>query len=309
MATPPVLVLGNVNPELILGKLGDWPEIDSESIVPNSNLRAGGAAGNTALAMAGLNVEHRLIAAVGNDANASWLKGEFQPGTSTWCVVPDNTSLSVTVVLDAGPVFMTTKGHLTSVTIDTMLDAIPPATSRSSFALVTGTNLMPNITAGMAQLLTMLSTMGWTTALDHGRPTEGWNEDTISVYRAWLRATDIVVLLEDDLCAITYESNIEKAEKSLADELADHQILIVLRGRTHVDAFHQGKMVTAKCDPVEPADEVAAIDDIGFGDVFNAGFLNSFIAGEGLQVAIQSGLTVASIAISTSPRRYGIFVD
>ncbi|WP_415157362.1 carbohydrate kinase family protein [Maritalea sp.] len=303
MATPPLLVLGNVNLELILGTLSEWPEFESETIMSTSNLRAGGAAGNTALALAGLSVEHRLIAAIGNDELGKWLKGEFQPSTTSWTVVPANTSVSVSILHDKGRVFLTSQGHLNAATVDAMLDAIPPATSRSSFALLTGANLMPSITAGMSQLLTMLSTMGWTTVLDYGRPPEGWNEDTISVYRNWARASDVVIVLEDDLRIIMHKTDTDEAQTALASTLASHQILVVLRGLERVDAVNQGKTATATCEKIEGGDTV------GFGDIFNAGFLNSLMAGEGLQMAIESGLTVARIAVTTSPRLYGVFVD
>lgn len=303
MATPPLLVLGNVNLELILGTLAEWPEFESETIMSTSNLRAGGAAGNTALALAGLSVEHRLIAAIGNDELGNWLKSEFQPSTTSWTAVPANTSVSVSIVHEKGRVFLTSQGHLNAATVDTMLDAIPPATSRSSFALVTGINLMPGITAGMSQLLTMLSTMGWSTVLDYGRPPEGWNEDTISVYRTWARASDIIIVLEDDLQTIMHNDDTDEAQAELAESLATHQILVVLRGLTRVDAVNQGKVATATCE------EIDSEDTVGFGDIFNAGFLNSLMAGEGLQMAIESGLTVARIAVTTSPRLYGVFVD
>jgi len=303
MATPPLLVLGNVNLELILGTLSEWPAFESETIMSTSSLRAGGGAGNTALALAGLSVEHRLIAAVGNDELGTWLKSEFQPSTSSWTVVPASTSISVSIMHEQGRVFLTTQGHLSATTVDTMLDAIPPATSRSSFALMTGMNLMPGVTAGISQLLTMLSTMGWTTVLDFGRPPEGWNEDTISVYRNWARAADIIILLEDDLQIVTHTDDTDEARKAMAETMATHQILVVLRGRHRVDAVNQGKVVTTTCEPFE------ASDSVGFGDIFNAGFLNSLMAGEGLQLAIESGLTVARIAVTTSPRLYGVFVD
>ncbi len=303
MATPPLLILGNVNLELIIGTLSEWPEFESETMMSLSNLRAGGAAGNTALALSGLNAEHRLIASIGNDAQGNWLKHEFQPSTSSWTVVPEKTSISLTITHEKGRVFLTTMGHLSSATVDTLLDAIPPATSRSSFALVSGTNLMPKVTAGMSQLLSMLTTMGWTTALDHGRPPEGWNEDTISVYLSWVRAAGIIIVYETDLCSVMQVDEVEAAENALVSTLEEHQILVVIHGLTGVSAFAGDQKLTATCD------EVHSEDTIGFGDIFNAGFLNSFMRGEGLQAAIESGLIVASLAVSTSPRRYGVFID
>ncbi len=304
MASPPLLILGNVNIELVMGDLDRWPDFGTEMTMSSSDFRAGGAAGTTALALSGLSVDHRLIATVGSDNLGTWLQGEFQPGTTAWTTIPTATTVSVNMLHDGGNVVVfNSTGHLQDVTLDTMIDAIPPATSKSSFALVTGAHLMPSVTAGLSQLLTMLSTMGWTTALSHDRPFEGWTEDTRAVFLSWVRATDCILMREHELRAVMEEEDTDEAEKALVKTLADHQVLVVQRGRTRADGFYQGQMVTAAIEEFETNDPV------GYADIFNAAFISSYMAGEGLQVALESGLTVASIAVSTAPRIYGVFVD
>ena len=61
-----------------------------------------------------------------------------------------------------------------------------------------------------------------------------------------------------------------------------------------------GNVVTAEAPPVE------VVDTIGAGDVFNAGFLAACAAGESLKQSLAAGTSVASLAISTHPRRYDL---
>ena len=84
MTTPALLVLGNANVDLVLGEVDGWPAIGTEVVVQRSEQRAGGSAGNTALALTGLDIPHRFIASTGTDPNGLWLRGQFDAATSVW---------------------------------------------------------------------------------------------------------------------------------------------------------------------------------------------------------------------------------
>jgi sugar/nucleoside kinase (ribokinase family) len=49
-----IYVAGNIDVDLILGPLAKWPQVGTETVLPNSDMRVGGQAGNTGLALAAL---------------------------------------------------------------------------------------------------------------------------------------------------------------------------------------------------------------------------------------------------------------
>ena len=71
--TVPILVIGNVNVDLIMGPQEPWPTPGTEVILPAGDLRVGGAAGNTALALSALGTGHRRVANRGPAVFGDWL--------------------------------------------------------------------------------------------------------------------------------------------------------------------------------------------------------------------------------------------
>lgn len=65
--TPTLYVVGNINVDLIMSTLSDWPQRGTEVMLQHSELRPGGSAGNCALALEAMQVPHRAIANQGDD--------------------------------------------------------------------------------------------------------------------------------------------------------------------------------------------------------------------------------------------------
>src|SRR3954468_7248037 len=74
---PTIHVIGGVSVDLIMGTVVPWPRPGTETFVNHSELRAGGPAGNTALALRALNVRHRVVSNIGNDMFGQWLADSF----------------------------------------------------------------------------------------------------------------------------------------------------------------------------------------------------------------------------------------
>ena len=72
-----IYLIGAVTVDLIMGPVAPWPQPGTETFVAHSELRAGGPAGNTALALKALGVPHHLVCNIGDDMFGAWLAASF----------------------------------------------------------------------------------------------------------------------------------------------------------------------------------------------------------------------------------------
>jgi sugar/nucleoside kinase (ribokinase family) len=294
-----ILVLGNANVDLVLGEIDGWPAVGTEVVVDRSEMRAGGSAGNTSLALSGLNVPHRLMASTGNDPNGAWLRGQFDAGCCDWIIDDCSTTLTVGIVHKGGDrVFFTTPGHLQSARLDDLLARLAQAPHARAVAIVAGGFLMPDIQAGKARLLAGLHGKGWRTAIDPGWPPRGWTDETIQLMHGWLDLADIALINAEEVKGYAQNSSLEEACRLMTARLRPDQILVVKDGAEGVRAFSDGETFRAVSPPV------TVIDTVGAGDTFNAAFMAALSATDDLAAALDHGVATASRAISTFPRRY-----
>lgn len=298
MGEPDILVSGNVNVDLVLGEVDGWPAIGTEIEVERSETRAGGSAGNTALALAGMGVPHRLIASVGDDSYGDWLREAFAARSSDWIVEPGATTVTVGIVHRGGDrAFFTTPGHLRHSRAQDVIDRIPVAPHARAVALISGGFLIPDMARNTVALLDAFHAGGWRTAIDPGWPPSGWTPATRALMAEWLAAADIALLNEDEVRGLTGAEGAAGAS-ALRNLAREELLLVVKRGAEGATAWGPGDPVTVAAPAVE------VVDTVGAGDTFNAGFLASWTRGEILADALAAGVHVAARAISTYPRRY-----
>lgn len=299
MTVPPLLVLGNANVDLVMGEVQGWPQVGTEVVVPRSEMRPGGSAGNTALALTGMSIPHRFIATVGDDVLGRWLTEGFDQASTDWIVMPCATTITVGIVHQGGDrAFFTAPGHLQQARLEDLLERIPAAPGPSSLAIVSGGFLMPRIAAGTRDLLLRLNERGWCTAIDPGWPPEGWTEKAKNLCRGWLHSADLALLNAEEVRGLSGVEDLEAAEGVLAGTLRASQTLVVKRGADGARAVCAGRRFRATTPAVE------VIDTVGAGDTFNAAFLAELVGSGSLEDALQAGVFAASLAISTFPRRY-----
>lgn len=296
---PPLLVIGNVNVDLVMGDVDGWPQVGTEIVLPRSEMRAGGSAGNTALALSGLASPHRMIAAVGEDVMGSWLASRFDKDTCEWIVMDVPTTVTVGIVHVGGDrAFFTTTGHLAEASLDDILKKIPDAPGQNAQAIVSGGFLMPQIEMGTDVLLGALHARGWSTAIDPGWPGQGWDDERRARVMSWLALADHALLNEDEARALAGHDDVDAAIDSLTDDPTRQCALVVKRGARGAVAILAGQRYTASAPAVE------VVDTVGAGDAFNAGYIEALGRGAQMQEALNAGAACASFAISTHPRRY-----
>lgn len=298
-ALPRLLVLGNANVDLVLGEIDGWPAVGTEVVVERSEMRPGGSAGNAALALAGMGVPHRYIAASGDDANGAWLRDAFDAASTEWIVGHGPTTLTVGIVHRGGDrAFLTTPGHLQTAGLDAMLDRLPAAPAGRAVALIAGGFLMPALRDGTARLIAALAARGWSAAIDPGWPPEGWTADNRARMADWLAVADMALVNAEEAVGWSGRAGREAAAGAMAAAMRPDAVLVVKDGAA--GAFLRAGARRARA----AAPRVRVIDTVGAGDTFNAAFLAAWAQGADLDDALLAGVTTAARAISTYPRRY-----
>ncbi|MDW6022561.1 carbohydrate kinase family protein [Mesorhizobium sp. BAC0120] len=298
-ALPEIHLIGGVIVDLIMGRVAPWPQPGTETFVPHSELRAGGPAGNTALALKALGVPHHVICNIGNDMFGAWLTATFGEAAQRWNKVRRPTAISVAIEHPGGErSFFTEPGHLAAQEVGEILDMLPVKAVPGSIALLTGAFLHPDLLDSFAGLLQAIGRRGFTVALDTGWPPHGWDEATREKVSSWLAWCDHILFNEIESRSLSGAASVEAAARWMRERAKPDAVLVIKRGAEGASAWIGGEIVHARAPAVQ------VVDTTGAGDAFNAGYLGACLRGAPVAVALAEGVEVASAAIASSPREY-----
>jgi ribokinase len=291
-------IIGDVSADLVLGPISGWPRVGTETLMERSELRAGGAAGNAALAVSWLGGESQLLSVVGNDEAGAWLGGLFRPLGASLAVCDAPTTLTVGLLHSCGErTFFTTRGHLEALSYELLRPALRPAPAPHSMALLSGVFLTPALRESYPQLLRELRTLGYQVALDTNWPPQGWSPELRAEVAGWIGACDHVLLNDLEVRSLADEEDLQQAIGRLTPLLRAGASLVVKTGARGAIGVEDGR----RCESAAPQAEI--FDTIGAGDSFNAGYLLARQDGSTLPEALSVGCRAASSIISHFPRR------
>lgn len=292
-------VVGNINVDLIMSTLQDWPKKGTEAMLESSSLRPGGSAGNCALALSALNVPHRLVANQGNDQFTGWLAGLFPESAPHWPTCDCETSLTFGVTHpDHERTFFSNQGHIVRLSMQDVLAQLPENAQPGDWVLLCGTWLCTALYADYPQLLSALRTRGYRVAIDSGWPPEDWSDTLRTQAAQWLPFCDALLLNEVETLGLAGAQTLDAAAQKLLAQMAENAFCVAKCGPDGARLWSADQALHQHAEPVE------VVDTIGAGDSFNAGFLSALIYGLPPATALQWGVRVAGCAISSSPRRY-----
>lgn len=289
---PKVFVVGNVSLDLVLGGIPDYPEWGTEVLIPGYVMRPGGAASNTALALASLGMPTFIVATVGKDAFGENIRTQFaEAGIHTeflFHVAEAKTAISigVTNARTKERSFLTdlgAQGCLGEKHLRTML----PCLEDGDFVLLCGYFLSPALrTKTLPGLLGEIkNTHNVTLLFDTGWPTEGWTEAVREEIRNLLPVFDYFLPNEKEL-------------EGVGDVLKlPRRGTIVKQGEKGCTAYTREGVFSAETL------DVTVTDTVGAGDYFNAGFTFALARGYPLPLALRCANAVAALNISLSPAR------
>lgn len=295
---PELTIIGDIGIDLILGPVDGWPIIGTEVLMERSEMRPGGSAGNTALAMRCLGAPCRLLSEVGSDSFGGWLAQQFADMGAGLRVCHAPTSISTGIIHACGErTFFTTRGHLEELCWQDIGPLVDPAPRAGSIALLTGVFLLPRMRAVYAEVIGALRAAGYQVALDTGWPSGGWSAGTRAEVLGWIAACDHILLNEVEVIAVAGEPDLDRAMQRLSSTLRPDATLVAKTGPKGAIGLQAGRTITRAAPVVRP------FDTIGAGDSFNAGYLRARLAGLPLGEALAAGCHTASQIIARFPRQ------
>ena len=297
----PLAIIGNVNVDIIVGDCPPTLHPGTESMVAHGDVRPAGCVGNTALAWMAMEMPFQVAANTGNDMFGDWLRTIFRAHSSSWPRESCATTFSVGIAHpDSERTFLTTHGHIARLSLEEVKRALDLDALSGGIALVVGGFLTDSLTAEYEGLFDLLAGHQIEVALDTGWPITGWTSEIRAQCRSWVTRCDHLLMNEVELLSLSEAANIEEAMIAAARMMPKDARVVAKRGPLGASGLSGGGLVHV------PAPPVTAVDTIGAGDVFNAGYLAAMAKGEPFGDAIAAGVATASRAISTHPREYGV---
>ncbi len=295
---PTFTVIGDVGVDLVMGPIKNWPTIGTETVVEYTEMRAGGSAGNSALAAHYLGQSCRLLSMVGNDDFGKWLTEQLQQFDVYLPTCEAATSLSVGVIHDCGErTFLTSKGHLEILELPNIQEELEDAPTPGSIALLSGVFLTPRVRLRYGELIGCLKRRGYKVAIDTGWPPAGWTEELREEVMSWMETCDYILLNETEVKHLASEQDLTIATRKLIGNALPETCVVAKTGSKGAFAIKRDREFRCK------AKTTKVFDTIGAGDSFNTGFLLSQLKGDSLQKSLTAGCETAADIISRFPRK------
>jgi sugar/nucleoside kinase (ribokinase family) len=274
-----ITIAGELNLDLILYGLPDELPPERELLADRMMLTLGGSSGILAHNLAALGSRVGFQSRIGDDDLGQTALLRLQQSgvdVSRLHRVPGPVKTGLTVILQraAWRNMVTYSGTIAELTWDD-LDLDYLADSRhfhvSSFYLQTG--LRPRI----PELFRKMKEAGLTTSLDtNDDPDDAWGSGLLDA----LRYVDVFLPNEREAPKAAGVSDLEAAVKKLS---AIVPLVVVKLGREGAMAQRGTERFTS------PAFRVDAVDAVGAGDSFDAGFLHEYVRGADLPACLAAG--------------------
>ncbi len=279
MAEFDLLVLGDVNPDLVLRGGDVVPAFgQAERIVNEAHLMIGGSGAIFACGAARLGLRATIAGVVGDDLFGRFMLDELATrGVDTRGVAVDPArATGVTVVLSKPDdrAMLTATGTIG----DLRARLLAPGLVRSARHVhVSSFFLQPGLAPELPDILDQAHRAGATTSIDpNWDPSGKWDGGLLEL----LREVDIFLPNEIEAMRLARISDLDEAIVRLRQRAP---LVVVKNGPRGAIASGDGEVLRA------PGFEVKTVDTTGAGDSIDAGFLAGFLGGESLKRCLVLG--------------------
>lgn len=293
-----VTIAGELNLDLILYGLPEQLTPERELLADRMMLTLGSSSAIMAHNLSALGSRVGFQSRIGDDPLGQIaLERLAEGGVDVSCVrrISSSTTTGITVILHHGTWrnILTYSGTIAETSWEDLdLDYLADARHFHFCSYYMQRTLRPRV----GELLRLMKSKGLTTSLDTNDDPEGkWEGDLGAV----LRHVDVFLPNEREACKIAGTDDLEAAIHKLSGMVP---LLVVKLGPQGALAQKEKQRI------VSPARKVTAVDTVGAGDSFDAGFLHQFVRGADLETCLASGNRAGALS-TTRPGGTEAFRD
>ena len=280
-----VLVVGELNPDLVLAALTSVPEAGREVVAREFAFRLGSSSAICASGLAKLGNDVAFLGTSGDDAFGRFCVQQLAAaGVDVSLVRTDPSSQTgLTVSITARDrALVTHPGAMEDLRADDVADSV---LARFRHLHVAAYFLQRGLKPGLPSLFRRARALGLTTSFDPGHdPYDEWGDEIRDVFRD----TSVLFLNEIEMELTTGSGDIEQGLGRLTTDSTLAVVKLGSRGAAALDASGVIERV--------PAMEVDVFDTTGAGDSFNAGFLHAWLRDSSLAEALRCGVVCGSLS-------------
>ncbi len=279
-----VLVVGELNVDLILNRIDEFPEIGKEKIADQMTLTLGSSSAIFASNLSALGAKVAFLGKIGQDSFAELVIESLQAkGVYTGFIIRDNKlATGATIVLNYGDdrAMVTHPGAMNHLTIK---DITPEIVQQARHLHFSSYFLQPGLKNDVGTMFRLAKEHGLTTSFDmQWDPAEEWDLD----YRNVLPQVDVFLPNKQEIIQLTKQINYREA----LNQLSSPNIVVVKMSSDGSYCRFEGQ------EYVVPAfKNEHIVDAIGAGDSFNAGFIFKYIQGKPLEECMRFGNLTGAI--------------
>ncbi len=268
-----IIALGELNVDLLLNKIGGFPEVGKEIFAKEMTLTLGSSTAIFAANAASLGAKVSFLGMVGNDDFGAFVRTSLEKrGVDTSNLIEVSTAATgLTAILnyDQDRANVTYPGAMSIMGVK---DIRPDVIAQAKHVHISSIFLQETLHKDIYEIVKLVKDNGATLSMDmQFDPEEKWDFD----YKKILPLVDIFMPNIQELTAVTGKKTLEEAVAEVRPYI---NVLVVKMGSKG------STVVTKEGEKFLPAMlNSNVVDAIGAGDSFNSGFITAFVQGKDLE--------------------------
>jgi len=272
-----VVVIGELNVDLILNQLEQFPEVGKEILADNMTFTLGSSSAIFASNLRVLGSRVSFLGKLGEDMFGRFIHAKLKDKQlhTNDIIFTDSIQTGITVALNYGEdrAMITYPGAMNDLKLSDISDS---ALKKGRHLHVSSIFLQEGLKKDIVPLFRKAREMGLTTSLDpQWDPAEKWDVP----WGDLLPYVDVFIPNINEIQGITGAENLGEALRKFSSK---RHIVVVKDGSNGAHLFHGDDYLHQKAFT-----SPSVVDSIGAGDSFNAGFIHRYIGGSTLAECLE----------------------